>query len=237
MVRPPLQSSRAAMAAVRSGKDDGAFLLQKETVGSVRVIFDIGGHQGETSRRYVDLFPQAQIHFFEPQEKARAKAETLLSGQNIVFNSSAMAEKAGEATFFINGFTAASSLQPAHEKAGENWPAAALKIREEINVPVDTVDDYCAARGIEAIDILKIDVQGHELKVLEGASAMLGDKKIRLVYFEYIHCATYADQADIADYIRFMDDHGYRMLSIFNLVQGAGGLNQCDLLFKPADRD
>jgi FkbM family methyltransferase len=39
----------------------------------------------------------------------------------------------------------------------------------ETPVTVTTLDEYCAANGIERIDLLKNDTQGYELEVLRGA--------------------------------------------------------------------
>lgn len=228
----PNAAENAGMTAVRNSRDDSAFALQKQILETAATIFDIGGHMGQTSERYLTLYPDAEIHYFEPQEKAVRQAEKHLSGQNVHINNTAVADAPGEATFHINGFTAASSLQVPHEKAADNWPAAAMRVRKTVTVPVTTVDAYCEERNIDAIDILKIDVQGHEYRVLQGARDLLSRGGIKLVYFEYIHCDTYAEQTDLAGYFKLLDGYGYRLVSIFNLVQGARGLNQCDLLFE-----
>lgn len=50
------------------------------------------------------------------------------------------------------------------------------------------LDDFCRERGIEHIDFLKLDVEGHELKVLEGAGRLLGTAAIDYVQFEFGGC-------------------------------------------------
>ena len=42
-----------------------------------------------------------------------------------------------------------------------------------VEVKVTTVDAYCAEQGIGTVFVMKIDVQGFELKVLKGAGAVL----------------------------------------------------------------
>lgn len=44
--------------------------------------------------------------------------------------------------------------------------------REEV-VRVELLNSYCQRAEIQAIDFLKIDVEGHELEVLKGAADML----------------------------------------------------------------
>ncbi len=220
------------MTAVRTATDETAFTLQGKLLTEARIIFDVGGHLGQTSMRYAQLFPQAEIHYFEPQSKARQQAQEKLSDANVIINACALAASPGEAKFNINAFAATSSLQDTHPNAGDNWPAAALRRREEITVPVSTVDAYCRDHDIAAIDILKIDVQGHEYRVLQGAAEMLANNAIQLIYFEYIHCETYVAQTDLSQYFSLLDGFGYRLVSIFNLIQGEQGLNQCDILFQ-----
>ena len=47
------------------------------------------------------------------------------------------------------------------------------------------VDRYCDEHEIARIDLLKLDVEGHELDVLEGAARMLSRRQIGLITFEF----------------------------------------------------
>ena len=59
-------------------------------------------------------------------------------------------------------------------------------IKQRINVDVTTIDNYCRDYGIERIDILKSDTQGFDLEVLKGASRLLDQHRIHLVYVEIV---------------------------------------------------
>ena len=72
-------------------------------------------------------------------------------------------------------------------------------------VEIETLDGYCGAHGIERIDLLKIDVEGHELDVLRGGEATFSRRGVRLVTFEFGGC-----NIDTRTYVRdfwyfFMD--------------------------------
>jgi hypothetical protein len=52
-------------------------------------------------------------------------------------------------------------------------------------VRVSTVAQQVLERGIDTIDILKIDAEGYDMRVLRGASSLLAAQRIGIVQFEY----------------------------------------------------
>lgn len=58
---------------------------------------------------------------------------------------------------------------------------------EEI-VDIRTLDDFCHEKKIDSIDFLKLDVEGHELSVLNGAKNLLKNGAIRFIQFEFGGC-------------------------------------------------
>lgn len=52
-------------------------------------------------------------------------------------------------------------------------------------IRMDILDDYCEREDIGQIDLLKIDVEGHELSVLQGSTRMLSQGRIKRIQFEY----------------------------------------------------
>jgi hypothetical protein len=60
-----------------------------------------------------------------------------------------------------------------------------IAVRDVVSVVTTTVDEFCSSRGIEAVDLLKVDAEGHDLAVLEGAATMLREARIAFVQFEF----------------------------------------------------
>lgn len=58
----------------------------------------------------------------------------------------------------------------------------------EQSISVTTIDRFCKSNDIDRIDLLKMDIEGHELKALLGASSMLNAGKVRFIQFEFGDC-------------------------------------------------
>src|SRR5664280_1439440 len=55
-------------------------------------------------------------------------------------------------------------------------------------VLVTTIESYCHRNGISRIDLLKIDAEGYDFKVMLGSRAMLESHAVEVMQFEYNHC-------------------------------------------------
>ena len=70
--------------------------------------------------------------------------------------------------------------------------------------------DYAAAHDIQRIDILKIDVEGAEGKVLAGFDPMISEGRVRLIQFEYNRGAILGDFL-LKHAYAFFTPRGYRL--------------------------
>src|SRR5439155_7985445 len=138
------------------------------------VAVDCGAHIGE----YTVLFasrvgPTGQVHAFEPHaglfEVLRENVEQNRLSQ-IVINHTAIGRRSGTAQFHPAGDPTASSILPSDTPA--------------VDVPLVSLDDYARQRGLTRVDAIKIDVEGAELDVIEGAEWTLTKFRPRLIYVE-----------------------------------------------------
>ena len=106
-----------------------------------------------------------------------------------------------------------------------------LLIQKKVEVRVNTIDKYCEEHKIHKIDLLKVDVQGNEIKVLEGASRMLGRKNIKLIFTEISIAPSYSNQSEIDEIISLLRANGYRIFNFFKMKHIRGKLIECDVLF------
>jgi FkbM family methyltransferase len=149
-------------------------------------VFDIGAFVGELTLVFARFVrEQGMVHTFEPSPATFERLQTIcqLSGyHNVKLNRIALAASAGEVEFHI------------YEGEYQSWNTLARRPLEQHGihmkpvlqrVPASTVDAYCQQHQIGRIDLLKIDVEGAEFQVLQGARQMLSQRRIQCCAFEF----------------------------------------------------
>jgi hypothetical protein len=99
-------------------------------------------------------------------------------------------------------------------------------------VATSTLDAFCAEHQITEIDILKMDTQGAELLILTGASDLLKEQRIRVIYTEVLFAESYEGQAYYHSIATLLEGHGYRLHALYDLVSSrTGELSWGDAIF------
>lgn len=78
-----------------------------------------------------------------------------------------------------------------------------------VAVGVTTVDAYLTAAGVERVDLLKVDAEGHEVAVFDGADGLLRREDAPVVVFEVNREALTAREFDGNDVLAALRDRGY----------------------------
>ncbi len=164
-----------------SGEKNAIVYVASKLIGNNLVIFDVGANSGGYAFALLDVFAnRAVINCFEPSLATFNKlSKNLSSNNNVVLHTLALSNSTGDAILYgqqANSAIASLVQTEVSEKYGN---------RTEEVVHLATVDHFCNANNITQIHFLKIDVEGNELKVLEGAKAMLQAKNIRFIQFEF----------------------------------------------------
>jgi FkbM family methyltransferase len=86
-----------------------------------------------------------------------------------------------------------------------------------LTVPSTTVDQFCVEQDLEQIDILKIDTEGFDFQVLQGARDLLSRRKIIFVYLEFnsIHPQAGITGSALAPIDSLLYPHGYRFVATY----------------------
>jgi FkbM family methyltransferase len=185
--------------------------------GEIRCVFDVGANVGQSAALFSDVFPAATVHSFEPDpESYRQLQRVAASYPRVSAINAAVGDREGDATFYVNEFRQTNSLLKAAGNAGQFLVGThGLDLRSEIQVQVLTLDGYCADHGIEHIDLLKLDTQGYELKVLDGASGLLGRQAVPLIYLEVGFIPLYQGQPMFPQVYQYLYDRAYRLVWLY----------------------
>jgi len=196
-------------------------------------IFDIGGHEGETSLMYNANFDTPCIYSFEPFLPSFEKLkDSVKSFPNIQIFNTAISNFTGKVDFHVNKLSATNSILPTSEDSEKNWGENILDTIDTIKVSSTTIDDFVEKFKIETIDILKIDTQGTEYEIIEGAGKSIEQNKIKIIYLEIIIVSTYQGQKYSDEIFLLLRNKGFQLFNLYNFTYSdKGELKQFDALF------
>ena len=196
-------------------------------------IFDVGACEGEDSIRYANMYPSGKIYCFEPLPNNFEKVKQNIvkyQKNNIQPYCLAMSDANGTGEFHV------SSGRPEAAKDSDNWDYGNksssllppdkvkdhfewLKFNEVITVETATLADFCKKEKINSIDLIHMDVQGAELKVLSGAKDFLHN--IKAIWLEVEAVRLYERQPIKSDIESFMATNNF--IKAVDNVDGVSG--------------
>lgn len=198
----------------------------------ISLVLDIGANKGQYGKCLRDeVRYKGRIVSFEPLLDAfsvlqhTAACDPLWECHNIAFGDSG-----GPATINISGNSHSSSLLPISSRAVEIEPSVAFVGTQEVSVyRLDSLLDQFAK--VDDRIFLKIDTQGYELNILNGALGVIN--RFELIQLETSFIEVYHGEALIGDVVKFLGYLGYRVISIEPGWECAatGELLQADLIF------
>jgi FkbM family methyltransferase len=189
-------------------------------------VWDVGANLGEWSQIVVDACSHAgrefRLELFEPVPATQAALEARFAGNAVVrLHRCALSREAGEGQMDIVSPTGGTNaLLTEGARAGTDI----------IAVQIETGDAMRARLGQDRIDLIKIDAEGHDLDILRGLSAALGEGAIGVVQFEYNH-RWVPTGASLFQVFRLIADLPYRLGRVT-----AGGIELMPHWHPEADR-
>jgi FkbM family methyltransferase len=147
----------------------------------VTTIFDVGASEGESTLEALNKFPEARVLGFEPHPStfgnlmAKIGGNPRFQGFNV-----ALGTDIGEVEMIEYDKFKANSLAPDNPHSKRfNTRGRTIRVQET------TLDTFCSEHSIDNIDLLKIDVEGFDLVVLQGSSLMLQKRAVKFVLVEF----------------------------------------------------
>ena len=167
------------------------FLLKNKF--SPKIIFDVGGHRGESLKLFTKYLNIKKIYCFEPISENFIQLEKVANKLKKLYDINITIEKCGcgniEKNIFINKLTETSSSTIQDLNYNSKYfkkKNFLLNIKKQIikeNIKVVMLSNYIERNEIKKIDFLKIDTEGYEYDVLLGLKDNI--KKIGFVLFEH----------------------------------------------------
>lgn len=176
------------------------------------VIFDVGANVGQFGQAAMEMFPSATMHSFEPiAETYRSLQQTASRYPHWVPHHLAFGAEPGTATIHLRANSVWNSLLPYN-----NDPSNSAG--QSQSVTIATIDNFCQENAISAIDLLKTDTEGFDLKVLQGAGRMFKDGKIGAVYSEVTFLESDQTHTQFFDILAFLRPYNFVLYGIYEVA-------------------
>lgn len=239
-------AQRAAVALDALGRSDVEAVVRSRKAGLFRLpiihgdlrrdmqptIVDVGAARGESGTLALSAFPEATIYSFEPVPTEYAalelRAKSHAKWSTFPFALGSTTERRDMVV--CDGLMQASSFFTPADLTAQAWPEYDFAKRSSVRVEVTTLDAFAESQGISQVDILKLDVQGAELEVLEGGAKTL--QRTKYVIAEVAFQRMYEGGCLVSDVLSFLHDRGKVLRALSGEVRDSSGrLLQADALF------
>ncbi|NMH25320.1 FkbM family methyltransferase [Flavobacterium solisilvae] len=185
--------------------DDLVFLYEK-LKHQPNVIFDCGANIGYVTYQLSSRFKSSKIYSFEPNPSVFNKLKkSVETNKNISVNNVGIGDEKNNLEFYKNNNTGTSSFLEPNDFHKSNL----ARKYQKLNVPIISIGDFCLENNIDKIDILKLDIEGYELKALKGCKQMLENNKIDFIFSEVNLIPTYEGQCLMEEIISFLRSFNY----------------------------
>jgi FkbM family methyltransferase len=174
-------------------------------------IIDIGANFGVMSLQFAKASPEGKVYSFEPTHYALGKLK-----RNLELN-----PELAKHIEVINSFLSAKSSANAEIKAYSSWkvndeksddmhPEHKGAAKSTEGVGSMTLDDFCKSKQLARLDFIKIDTDGHEYEILQGAKETIAKYTPQLIFEIGLYVMT-EKSIDFSFYSNYFKELGYKM--------------------------
>lgn len=186
----------------------------------VMYILEMGAKDCADTLRFHREFPYAHIYTFECNQDTLPICRKAVAGNDhITLTESAVSDTDGTLTFYP--IDAAKTVTPYKDgnpgasslfKASGKYPLEQYA-QKEVRVPSTRLDTFMDKHALPGIDILWLDTQGAELKILHGLGKKL--RNVRSIITEVEFMEIYSGQPLFREIRSFLEAHGFVMVSVY----------------------
>ncbi|AQR60876.1 hypothetical protein BZG35_03820 [Brevundimonas sp. LM2] len=179
----------------------------------IATILDVGVERG--TPELIHAFPSLLHVLFEPVAEFVPFIEAAYANVDHRLVRMAVSDRTGEGTLQIESIMGGEVTHSALVAIGTEGEA-------QRSIPITTLDDAVAAMGLQTPFLLKIDIDGQELRALAGASNVL------------LNCAVVIVEVPVYEFsqrLRVLEAAGFRLYDIVEPCYYDGSLWQADAIF------
>lgn len=190
---------------------NGEYLFLRNILPRLRggaIVYDVGANVGSWASFVLSVNPKVNLHCFEPSDATYAKLACKGWPSNVWLNNFGLGEADG--VLELNIVDELSGLNSLYVRRGIDCVKTVK--RERVNIA--TIDGYCEKNAIQQIDLIKVDVEGHELAVFRGMRRMMSQGRVRVIQFEYGGCNLDA-KVCLADIWEFLESFGFKFYKLY----------------------
>ena len=168
---------------------------------------DVGAYRGETLRQALAHGPTiSKAYLFEPNPESYDSLASALDSLSVEVQLSHSAVSDSESDLILTPRGSMSQVRP----LDDDRPSP-----NEVHVSATTLDTWMAQEGIRSINILKVDVEGHEPSVFSGAAEALSNDRVDVIYVETGFDPENKQQAFLPELDCLLQGYGYRVFKVY----------------------
>lgn len=225
-VRPP------RVASTKRGRNLVQDIKRELPDFSPTVIFDVGANIGECAKEYASEFPDCRVYCFEPVVTTFV---TLDRNVRSLANCRCFPIGFGDEPEIVNMISNLTHPNRSYVMPADDRPMVDASSAAIIQVKLETLDRFCVDAGIEHIDLLKIDTEGFDMKVLVGGQGMLEKRAIKFIVVEAGMYAGNTHHVPFRDLCVYLEGLGFFLFGIYDQcrewIEDLPYLRRADLVF------
>lgn len=187
------------------------FLFLSEYLPANPIIIEAGAFNGIDTKKMASFWPNSVIHAFEPVPEIFQQLVSETAGYpQIKKYPIALSNVTGVAKFYIaehpkrpQAICQAGSLH----KPKDRLKASPITYPRTISVNTVTLADWAKEQAITSVDFMWLDMQGHELSVLQASLEFI--RKTSLIYIEVNFIDAYENQPSYQEINTWMESQGF----------------------------
>lgn len=161
----------------------------------IKTVVDVGANTGGYALELLQEIPAAAVYAIEPHPGTYAVLKKHLNKHAHVYNIAL-----GEQNKFVKLYDFANDAELKQSQPTSTLASTIPSVIKDFHkqkiqsfrVKQMTLDTFSEKENIENIDFLKIDTEGNELMVLQGAKKLIKENRIRFIQFEFNEMNVYS---------------------------------------------